>query len=543
MLHEGSAGIAAESYCQFGGRLSVAVVTSGPGSTNILTAVAAAFTDSTAMVVLAGQVKRDDLDGTPRGRQFGFQHLPMTEIARPITNGCITIRDPGTAVDDIRAAIQLATTGRPGPVWVEVPLDVQNAQIPSGDPGRETQRVAAQDVPADVADFARDIAAALETAERPAVLVGNGVRLARSEEQLRDLLRSLSVPALVTWKMIDFLDEDDPLLAGRPGALAPWSANLVQQRCDLLLVLGARLDHAQVGYRLDNLAPAASVFRVEIDPDEAGKWVVPRVRTLVADVGQAVSALSDAVATDVQGRADWVGEVGLLRKRYGVPTSGLEAGPDLSMYEVSDVLSERLPPDAVVVVGSSGQGIEIFLQAFRVSSGQRAYCSAALGSMGFGLAGAVGAYYASGERPVWSVEGDGSAAMSLHDLAAIGARQLPIRFVLLDNGGYMSIRMSQLRMVDSRLGFDIASDLPMPPIPELAAVSGWAVTVVDDAAGLAHAVEEASTATHPVLIHVRLRHGEVAYPRVTTRILEDGRPVTSSLDDMWPGLEEMHASA
>lgn len=544
MLHEGSAGVAAESYSQYGGRLGVAVVTSGPGSTNILTAVAAAFTDSTAMIVLAGQVKVADLDGAPRGRQYGFQHLPMTEVAAPITNGCITIRDPGTAAADIQRAVRLATTGRPGPVWVELPLDVQNAIVPDIAPSEcPPFDSAALRTTEEIDQFARDVAAALSAARRPAVLVGNGVRIAHAQDSVRSLVRDLGLPALVTWKMIDFLDESDPLLAGRPGALAPWSANIVQQQCDVLVVLGARLDHAQVGYRLENLAPHAAVFRAEIDPDEAGKWIDPRVTTIVADVGEVVAAVRAATADDVVDRSAWTDEVAGLRRLYGVPTAGLEDESALSMYEVSDILSSRIPEGSTVVVGSSGQGIEIFLQAFRVSEGQRAYCSAALGSMGFGLAGSVGAYYASGERPVWCIEGDGSLAMSLHDLTAVGARGLPIRLVLLDNGGYMSIRMSQLRMVDTRLGFDLETHLPIPDLVSLARVSGWTILPASSGRELAEAASLAATMSAPTLIHVRLRHGEVAYPRVTTRVLANGQPVTSALDDMWPGLEDLYPTA
>lgn len=546
MLHEAGAGIAAESYGQYDGHLGVAVVTSGPGSTNILTAVAAGYTDSSPMIVVAGQVKVADLIGTPPGRQFGFQHVRMEGIVGPITKAFVSIQNPASAADDVAAAIELATHGRPGPVWVEVPLDVQAQPVAAaGEAVRPSVAAPVESLDqsgSELSDFVERVSAALAGAERPALLIGNGVRTAGAVVAAREMVHLSGIPALVTWKMLDFLPESDPLLAGRPGGLAPWHANIIQQDCDVLLVLGTRLDHAQVGYRLDNLAPNAAVYRVECDAEEAGKWISPRVTTFLGDARAVIDALVAAPPRPDgdDGWSAWVDEIGMLREACPTPRRGLEDGDGLSMYEVTDGLSECLPQDAIVISGSSGQGIEVFLQAFRTQAHQRVYCSAALGSMGFGLAASIGAHYASGGRPVWCVEGDGSAAMSLHDLTAIGVRRLPIRVIILDNGGYMSIRMSQQRLVDTRCGFDADSGLPLPDYELLAPALGFEVIPVATLAELTSAVATCEAKEGPTLIHVRLRHSEVSYPRVTTRTQADGSLVTSPLDDMWPALSDMH---
>ena len=546
MLQEGGAGIAAESYAQFAGRLGIAIVTSGPGSTNILTAVAAAYTDSTPMVVLAGQVKVADLLGSPRGRQFGFQHLPMGEIVPPITKGFFSIQDPSQVFIQITEAIGLATSGRQGPVWVEVPLDIQNQPVHSAELLHEGHvgTLPPQPPARGYQDFADALRDALEGSMRPCLLVGNGVRSAGAQDLARDLARDLGIPALVTWKMIDFLPEDDPLLAGRPGALAPWHANLVQQQCDLLLVLGARLDHAQVGYRISNLAPQARVFRVEVDAAEAAKWSDPRVLTLVGDAKQAITAIADSTAT-LQGLeqwGDWRARVAEGRLAFPAPSTGLAHHDAPSMYEVTHVLSDMLPEDAVISSGSSGQGIEIFLQAFKTKPGQRVYCSAALGSMGFGFASAIGAHYASDGSPVWCIEGDGSAAMALHDLSAIGVSQLPVKIILLDNSGYMSIRMSQQRLVESRCGFDVESGLPLPDIGLVAQSVGVTVVRSNTIPGFADAITTAGNEPGPVMVIMALRDTETSYPKVSTRLDDHGRLTTSALDDMDPTLAEMHGS-
>jgi acetolactate synthase-1/2/3 large subunit len=538
MLHEGSAGIAAEAYAQYAGDLGVAVVTSGPGSTNILTAVAAAYTDSVPLIVLAGQVKTADLHGQPMGRQFGSQHVDMARVVRPIVKHFCSIERPEDCLDEIGSAIELARTGRPGPVWVQVPLDIQGIQVPAQD---RLPQSPASPIPTteDMHAFASAFATALVRARKPCVLLGNGCRTSGEADEVRAVMRELGLPILLTWKTVDFLADSDPLLVGRPGALAPWHANLVQQSCDLLLILGTRLDHGQVGHNLANLAPNAEVFRVEIDVDEAAKWSDPRVHVIVADVADFIPHLwpMRQAATSNPEIAGWRKQVQSLREALPVPRAGLSPDPQLSIYEVVDRLSDSLPDDAVIVSGSSGQAIEVFLQCFRAKEGQRILCSAALGSMGFGLAGAVGVHFAAGGAEVWCIEGDGSVAMSITDLAAIGARRLPIRIILLDNQGYLSIRMSQ-QVLASNCGFDRDTGLPLPEWNKVLPALGFETVDVMDLAQLAAAVSQQCDG--PQVIRVHLRSHEVSYPKVYTQVLANGSFVTSALDDMRPALADMY---
>ncbi|MFI5245543.1 MAG: thiamine pyrophosphate-binding protein, partial [Gemmatimonadales bacterium] len=273
-LHEQAAAMAAESYAKVTGKLGVCLVTTGPGGTNALTGVAGAWLDSTPMLVLSGQVKRADLKGATGVRQMGVQEVDIVAMAAPITKYAVTVTEPADIRYHMEKAVHLARAGRPGPVWIDIPLDVQGAMLDQDSlRGYDATDAAPAGLasPAEIAAAVKTTIALLNAAERPVVLIGNGVRLAGARTEMRALVERLGLPVLTTWPAHDMVPDDHPLMIGRPGPVAPRGANFALQNSDWVLALGARLDLVVTGYAPQHFARAAQKIMVDVDPAELGK--------------------------------------------------------------------------------------------------------------------------------------------------------------------------------------------------------------------------------------------------------------------------------
>lgn len=292
-LHEQACAIAAEAYSQYTNNLGVALVTTGPGGTNTITGVAAAWLDSTPVLFLSGQVKRADMIGDRGVRQVGFQEIDIVSLVRPITKYAVTVMEPSSIRYHLEKAVYLAKQGRPGPVWIDIPLDVQAAMIEEND----LQAFEACEMPQNIevealADKVSRAIELLNKAERPAILAGNGIRLSNALEEFTRLIEQLGIPVLTTWKAADYLAEDHPLYAGRPGAVGQRGANFTQQNADWLLVLGARLDLGQTAYSHANFAPRAHKVMVDVDAAEIGKMQMPIAVPVCADAGDFIREIN-----------------------------------------------------------------------------------------------------------------------------------------------------------------------------------------------------------------------------------------------------------
>lgn len=537
MLHEQAVGIAAEAYAQYTNGLGAALVTTGPGGTNAITAVAAAWCDSTPVIFVSGQVKTADSARDRGVRQFGFQEVDIVSIVKPITKYAALAESPAHAVDIINEAIRIATSDRPGPVWVDIPLDIQAAEIPkssTGNPGSTRMPTPLVTQPEQISTV-RD---ALLAAERPIVLLGNGVRLADAIEEAITLFRRLRVPMALTWKALDFLDNDDPLNAGRPGSIAAYSSNFALQSADFILAIGARLDLGQLGYRHDSLGPRARIFIVDVDQNELAKFnfSAPYLG-LWSDAGGFVSQLSDslknqgALLTDpwLERIHEWQNSLPPL----GEDDSGWTDG--LSQYSLIAELSRQMTPDHLLVPGSSGACSEVVMQAFRNKAGQRVFNTEGLGPMGFGIPAAIGASVASGGRPVVSVDGDGGFAMNVQELATAAFHNLPISFFILDNQGYGSIRSTSDNYFSGRrVGCDAESGLGIPDYANVAAAFGVVTFVASDRDTLTSAVSAALSANGPSLTVVRIGQESKTTPRLSTQRTADGQMITAPLHLLSP---------
>jgi acetolactate synthase I/II/III large subunit len=549
-LHEQASAIAAENYSKSTNHMGVALFTTGPGGTNAVTGVAGAWLDSTPCFFISGQVKRVDRmvtrDGTPLGvRQMGVQEVDIISIVHSITKYAVTVDDPQSIRYHLEKALYMANSGRPGPVWIDIPLDVQAAPIDPEmlvgfEPAEQDANGAALNAQV------TEVIAALNRAERPMLLAGNGIRLARAEREFLELVDVLGVPVETTWLLIDCVPDDHPLFAGRPGALAPRGSNFAIQNCDFLLSIGARLDRVITGFSPERFAPAAYKAMVDIDLPELAKMGRSVHVKICADAGEFIRALlarKDEIRAG--GRKAWKAQCAHWKKRYPVvlPEYRQPDGP-VSVYYLSDLLSEELTGDDYIVSGSSGTGIELFLLALRVKAGQRVFHTTALGAMGFGIAASIGACLAGGGRRTVCVDGDGGFQFNIQELETVKRLNLPVKFFVLNNNGYASIRASQTSFFgEAKIGCDASTGQTLPDVRRVAEAYRIKTDLIVDQSNLRGDIRRVLNTPGPVVCEIRVIPDEVRAPRLSSVQRADGSFVSQPLEDLWPFLDREEFSS
>ena len=475
--HEQASAMCAESYAKTVNGLGVALVTTGPGGTNSITGVAGAWLDSTPTLFLSGQVKRPDrmfdaVTGKPLGmRQLGVQEVDIVSIVKPITKYAVVVLDPLDIRYELEKAYYLALNGRPGPVWIDIPLDVQASPIPDPATLRSfdaSEYEAAQSNP-NLKDEVARVVVELQKSTRPLLFVGNGTRLARAEEQFTELRLLLDIPTVATWCAADLVPSDVPTFVGRPGNVAARGANFALQNCDFLLVLGARLDMAITGYAPQNLAREAHKVAVDIDASELAKLHPHLQQPVVSDarefLDELLTQLKALKKIDHAAWADWNKRAADWKTRYNVVTDEHRKPEGLvSIFNLAEVIGTESKQEDKLVSGSSGSGIEIFLLACPTRSGQRIFHTAGLGAMGYGLPMSIAVCIGSGRRQTILVDGDGGFQFNIQELETVHRLQLPIKFFVLNNDGYASIRASQKAYFgEAQIGADAATNLTPSP--------------------------------------------------------------------------------
>ena len=546
-LHEQASSIAAENYAKATNGLGVALVTTGPGSTNAITGLAGAWLDSTPCLFLSGQVKRADRmfapGGTPLGvRQMGIQEVDIVTIVSSLTKYAVTIDDPETIRYHLEKAVYLARTGRPGPVWIDIPIDVQAAPIDETSL-RGFAPAELGDYETDGASLAADVRHVIEelnASERPVFLAGNGVRLAHAEPEFRELIGLLNIPVQTTWLSLDIIGQEHPLYAGRPGSVAARGANFTVQNSDFLLSVGARLDRVITGYSPANFARGAKKVMVDVDPAELAKMGDSVSLKIEADAGEFLREMlrqKDSIVR--RDRNDWFRQIADWDKRYPLVLDEYRKpeGP-VSIYHLSEVLAEEIAADDYIVSGSSGSGIELFLLALKVKGGQRVFHTTALGAMGFGIAASIGACLGSDRRRIVCVDGDGGFQFNIQELETVRRLQLPIKFFVLNNNGYASIRLSQQTFFgQARIGCDDNTGQTLPDVRKVATAYGLETDEIRDQSNLREEIRRVLARPGPVVCDVHVIPDEVRQPRLSSVQKPDGSFASRPLEDLYPFLD------
>ncbi len=538
-LHEQACAIAAEAYARVNNKIGLLMVTTGPGGTNALTGVAGAYLESTPMFVVSGQVKRADMINGQGLRQQGMQELDIISVVKSITKYAALVDDPQMIRYHIERALYEATHGRKGPVWLDIPLDVQATMIDEDrligfTPKPEMKNTHLEKQVLAVIDE-------LNRAERPVLLAGNGIRLAGANKEFDELVETLGIPVLTTWNGIDLIEETNPRYLGRPGGLGHRYANFIQQNSDLFLSIGARLNLLQTGYNFDGFARAATKIMVDIDNAELHKVNVRPDIPICADAKEFIETLlahkDKLVKKD---RKAWFDYAKRLKEKYPIVKPEYWQQKELvNSYCLLETISEQMGADEVYVSGSSGSCIDISMQTFRVKKGQRVFCTKGLASMGYGLPSAIGACLASGGKRTVGVNGDGGFVMNIQELETIRRLGLPIKLFVLSNRGYGAIRATQTNLFAGHLvACTESSDLSLPHIAEIANAYGLKTVTIRNNAELAEKVREVLEYNGPVICEVMTPIELTASPKQVSYKRSDGQMESKPLEFLNPPIPE-----
>lgn len=540
--HEQALAMAAEAYARLTNRPAVVNVTSGPGGTNAITGVYGAYVDSIPMLVISGQVKRETTvraTGLPL-RQLGDQELDIEELVRPITKYAAMVTDPQSIRHHLEKALHLATCGRPGPVWLDIPLDVQAARIdPDTLQGFDPAELDAPWHQTDLEAAARDILARLQAAERPVVLAGGGVRLSGAHGEFLRLVERLGVPVVTGWNAHDTLWNDHPLYAGRPGTVGDRGGNMVTQSADLLLVLGSRLNIRQVSYNWQSFARAAYKIWVDIDPLELRKPTVRPDMPVVADLAElmpVLNALPYAGPTNAHRTwLDWARE--RVARFPTVLPEYRQHGPANHPYVAMEALFEALDDDDVVVTGN-GSACVVSFQTARLRRGQRLWTNSGCATMGYDLPAAIGVWAATGgEKRVICIAGDGSIMMNIQEMQTIAGYGMPVKVFLINNSGYVSIFQTHRNFFNGvEVGGGPKSNVTFPDFAKVSAAFGFAYARAEGHNDLAAAIAATLEAPGPALCEIIVDENVAFAPKLGAKTHPDGRITSPPLEDLSPFL-------
>lgn len=543
--HEQASAICAEGYAKATHGLGVCMVTTGPGGTNAVTGVAGAWLDSTPTLFISGQVKRVDrmfssTTGEPLGvRQLGVQEVDICSIVRPITKYAVTALDPNDIRYHLEKAVHLAFNGRPGPVWIDIPLDVQAVQVdPDSLRGFEPDYNGLSPTCDLTAEVSR-VVDAFNTSERPLLFAGNGIRLARAEHEFGVLRELLNIPSVATWCAADLLPSDDPTFVGRPGSVASRGANFALQNSDFLLAIGVRLDFSITGYAPQNMARDAYKVAVDVDAAELRKLQPHLQQPVVADARDFINELlNQRDRIRVRPFQRWFDLCSDWKTKYPIVTAEHQRPEGrVSVFNLADVIGTEVSTGDKLVVGNSGSAIEIYLLAFPALHSQRLFHTAGLGAMGYAIPMAIAVAIANPGCEVVAVDGDGGFMMNIQELETIHRLQLPIKFFVLNNDGYSSIRASQQNYFGKvSIGADRSTGLTIPDLTKVAASYGLSTCTISDQTDLRHDVRKVLQMSGPVVCDVHVLQDEERAPRLQSQQKADGSFVSMPLEDLYPFL-------
>ncbi len=538
-LHEQASAIAAEGYARVTNNLGVALVTTGPGGTNAVTGVAGAWLDSTPCLFISGQVKLSDLKGNSGVRQLGVQEIDIVSIVKPITKYAVTIINPDEIRYHLEKAVFLAKSGRPGPVWIDIPLDVQAAMI---NPHKlKSFKEANTEISVRgnfISTKVSQVIDLLNASERPVLLAGNGIRLAGVKEEFLKLADKLNIPVLTTWLGLDLIGDSHKLYFGRPGSIASRGANFTLQNSDFLLCVGARLDMAMVGYDYSKLARLAKKVVVNIDQSEIDKIKARIDIPVCADAGVFIKEfLYQRNKIKNNPRKAWFSYCRKLKKKYPIILPQYKAYKKyVSTYVFSDVLSGVLKSSDILVPMSAGFCAELIFLSLRIKNGLRVFHNRGTGSMGFAIPSSIGACLASGGKRTICIEGDGGFQFNFQELETIKRLKLPIKIFVFNNKGYASIRSSQMKYFGTKFGADESSGLSFPDTIKIAKAYGFKSNRILSHVDIEKKIAGFLRLTGPALCEVMIKPDEIRAPSLASRQQADGAMVSAPLEDLWPFL-------
>lgn len=544
--HEQACAMAAEAYARLDNRIAAVCVTTGPGGTNALTGVVGGWLDSIPMFIISGQVRYDttaryalQYTGTPL-RAMGDQEYDIVKSVTPMTKYAVMIEDPKTIRYHLEKAWHLATTGRPGPVWIDIPVNFQGGyietdELDSYDPAIDDSCLP----PAVEKSTIETVIEMIRNARRPVFHAGYGIRLSGAYDYFRSVLKKLNIPIVTYWNAVDLIEDDNYLYCGRAGNMGDRAGNWAIQNADLILAVGTRISIRQVGYNWKTWARAARVIMVDIDQAELKKPTLHVDVPVWADAKDFLQKLDDAVPETLFKGEEWLKKCHEWKTNYPVVQKKhwLENGKTANVYAFVDYLSSVLPENSLTAV-SNGACCVVGNQTYHIQKGSRMANNSAIASMGYGLPAAIGTCIGGNRKQTICLEGDGSIMMNLQELQTIITNKLPIKVFLINNNGYHSIRITQTNLFNKNfVGIgEQSGDLSFPEFKKIAEAFGYNYLQASSNEQVKKVVNEALAIDGPVFVEIFTDTEQVWEPKSSTKRLEDGTLVSPPLEDLAPFL-------
>ncbi len=550
--HEQASAIAAESYARVNNRMAVVCVTTGPGGTNAITGVLGGWLDSVPMFIISGQVRYDTTarymnrytDGLSL-RAVGDQEYDITKSVAPMCKYAVMVEEPTQIRYILEKAYALATTGRRGPVWIDIPLDFQACQIETDELEGYCQKEDSIEIPQPVGkDTICQIIEKVRQSKRPVLYAGNGIRLSEGYDVFRRVLEKLNIPVVTCWDSIDAIEDEHPLYVGRGGIMGDRAGNFAVQNADLVLAVGNRLSIRQVGYSWKTWAREAYVIMVDADPAELKKTTLHVEMPVCADAKDFFEVLEHELeeeSTPVFKEGFWLDKCAFWKAEYPVTQSKHweEDGAYANVYAFIRYLSESLPVGNLTVV-SNGSACVVGSHNYVIKKDARFLINSAVASMGYGLPAAIGACIAAGRRITVCLEGDGSIMMNLQELQTVLTNKLPIKLFLINNQGYHSIRQTQNNVFggNSKIGIGPESgDLSFPDFEKLAVAFGFPYFEAHSNQEMKEAVQNTLSTEGAAFCQIFVSTEQIFEPKSATKKLEDGTLISPPLEDLAPFLD------
>lgn len=527
--HEQAAAMAADAVGRLSDAPGVALVTIGPGATNAITGVAGAYVDSSPVVILSGQASSPicRYQEETRIRQKGTQSIRLENMTKDITKYFVMLTDPAETRYHIERAYYEATHGRKGPVWLDVPVDIQNRQVPEDMEGFSPQEEKRPEIPAE------EIAALLKKAQRPLILAGQGILLSRTQEELLALAERQEIPVAVSRDGIGAMPSDHPLFAGRPGSYGDRPSHFAVSDCDFLLILGSRLAVSTVGYYPQRFAEKAKKVMVDIDAAELARRDVPVDLAVHADLRDFFPAMEKVLTEETEHKA-WVEKIHADQKKYPVVLPSYAEEDGINSYFFTKKLSAHVPEHDTIVV-DTGSVCNVASQAFELKKGQNWLISGGLSAMGY-WAASLGA--ASCGKETVALTGDGSAQMNIQEFATLSYYKLPVKVIVYNNHGYLLIRHNQHNYMDDRfLGVGPDSGVPAVDFCRVAAAYDLPAVCIAAKEEIDEKLEALFQIEGPAVCEVMVQEFGILAPRIASRVMPDGSLKAAEFDDLWPFLD------
>lgn len=538
--HEQAASMAMDAYSRVTGGMSVGYFTTGPGATNAITGLAGAWLDSVSCLFISGQVKRKEaiyncnIDGI---RQIGVQEINILPIVKPITKYSAMVNDPEEIRYHLEKAVYYANEGRPGPVWLDIPLDVQGAYIDPEkligySPEKREQKIPIKQIN-QITDY-------FKNSKRPAILAGQGIRISGAVDQLNEFADNYHIPVVTTYLGIDMIDSKSPVYAGRIGIKGDRAGNLTVQNSDLLLIIGTSLPVAETGYEYDQFAPGAKKVIVDIDLSSHEKKTISTDLILKGDAKEFIEELSVSLKeqklNDFNG---WLEKCLSWRTRYPVCLPEYCERKDLvNIYYFIDQLCQLLNNDDIVVT-DAGSAFYAGSQAVQIKKGMRYITSGGFATMGFSLPASIGASIGRNNGRVMCINGDGSFQQNIQELQTVVHNNLPVKIFVLNNEGYLSIRFTQIRYFENRLiGEGCSSGVSFPDLEKIAHAYGIPFFRIHNNTELSRDLEKVINHDGPVICEIMTPPDQEIIPTIASKKMDDGSMVSRPLDDMYPFLDK-----